>query len=72
MPFFRSSWYKSLNTQLNVLFTSSWNCVNSFTSGFRAEYSVGVEPLLRSAITPAANWSASCIALVSLMPLCRF
>ena len=54
-PFFRSSCAMSLNIQLSSLFTSSWNCVNSFTSGFRAEYSVGVDPLLLSAITPDAN-----------------
>ena len=71
-PFFRSSCAISLKIQLSSLLTSSWNCVNSFTSGFRAEYSVGVEPLLRSAMTPEANWSASCIALISLMPRRKF
>ena len=54
-PFFRSSRAMSLKIQLSSLLTSSWNCVNSFTSGFRAEYSVGVDPLLLSAMMPDAN-----------------
>ena len=54
-PFFRSSCAISLKIQLSSLLTSSWNCVNSFIHGACAAYSVGIEPLLLSAMMPDAN-----------------
>ena len=62
----------SLKIQLNSLLTSSWNCVNIFTIGLRTVYMSGVAPLLRSAMMPDANWSASSSALCCDMPRCMF
>ena len=62
---------RSLYRYDSWLFTSTWNCVNSFVKGLRDSNIVGSAPLLRSAMRLAAKLSASSIAAVSLMPSLR-
>ena len=50
------------------MFTSSWNWVYTFVKGLCRLNSVGVDPLLLSAITLAAHASASSRASFTLMP----
>ena len=62
---------RSLYRYDSWLFTSTWNCVNSFVKGLRDSNIVGSAPLLRSAMRLAAKLSASSMAAVSLMPSLR-
>ena len=62
---------RSLYRYDSWLFTSTWNCVNSFVKGLRDSNIVGSAPLLRSAMRLAAKLSASSMAAGSLMPSLR-
>ena len=62
----------SLNSHESWLFTSSWNCENSLITGFLAPKIVGMAPFDLSAITPAANSSASESAISSDIPRFTF
>ena len=71
-PRLRISRGRSLKMLENWLFTSNWNCVNSFTNGFLDWNIVGVAPLLLSAMMFAAKRSASRSASSSSIPRRRF